>query len=141
MGILDLFKPSGDTISGVLVGAGELAKGIRETITGEGVELQHAELVQASNELEAKLMLASQSTAKTEAQHGNWFQRSWRPGLAWAIILVLMLQYLLFPVLTWIATWAEIAMPPTPAMNVKDLWPIILGLIGYRSFEKVTQQV
>lgn len=141
MGLLNLFTPSGDTVSGVLSGAGELAKDIRETITGEGVELDHAQLVQEANELETQLMLAAQKTAEAEARHGNWFQRSWRPGLAWSIIAVITLQYLVFPIMTWIAVWSGSPMPPPPTLVAADLWPIILGLIGYRTFEKTTARV
>lgn len=128
----------GDTIKGVIEGAGSLATDIREAVTGEGVELKKEELVGKANELETTLMTAVQQVNLAEATQGNWFQRSWRPGLAWIIISVIGAQYLLYPVLTWLAVWAGWNMPPAPALEASDLWPIILGLIGYRSFEKAT---
>ncbi len=133
--ILGLFAPSGDTIRGTLEGAGSLAKDIRESITGEGVKLKQEELRVKVMALQQAIDIALVDVTKVEAK-GNWFQRSWRPGLAWVIIGVIFVQYLLYPVLSWVWAWRGFPEIPAPTLAAADLWPIILGLIGYRSYEK-----
>jgi len=129
MGFMDLFS-GGDTIKGAIEGAGTLAKDIRESITGEGAEIELEELRVKSLELANAVDLAIVNVTALEAQ-GNWLQRSWRPLLAYCIIGVIFVQYLLHPVLAWIKP--DIL---APVLNSAELWPIILGLIGYRSYEK-----
>ena len=130
MGFLDLFKGCGYTIRGALEGAGTLAKEIRESVTGEGAKLESSALENKALELANSVYLAIIKVTAIEAQ-GNWFQRSWRPGLAWVIILVIFVQYLLHPILAWANP--EIA---APALKAAELWPIIMALIGYRTYEK-----
>ena len=134
MGILDLFKPGGSTVKeaakGIFGGVGDLAVDLRESITGEGHKLSMGELEQKARELENAITLGLQKISALEVQ-GNVFQRSWRPGLAWVIIFVIAIQYLVHPVLAWIEP--DIA---TPALKAAELWPIIMALIGYRSYEK-----
>ena len=136
--IVGLFMPSGDTIKGVAEGLGTAAKDLRESITGEGHELSMEELKVHSLEMSDKVLMGLQSISAIEAQ-GNWFQRSWRPGLAWCIIGVIFVQYLLYPVLSWAWVWAEKGTIPAPQIDAADLWPIILGLIGYRTIEKTNK--
>jgi len=129
----------GDAVKGALEGGrdlvGGIAKDIREAVTGEGHNLDMKKLDVQVAEIDKALALAQAEVTKAEAQ-GNPFQRSWRPGLAWMIIIALGLQYAIYPLALWICTWADVPPPPVPTVDVKDLWPIILGLIGYRTIEK-----
>lgn len=128
-GLVKLFAPSGDTIKGVAEGIGTVAGDLRDAITGEDNKLK----VQEAHD---KMLAGLQRISELEVQ-GNWFQRSWRPALAWVIIISLFVQYPVYLLASWICEWSGLPLPPAPdAVNVKDLWPIILGLIGYRTVEK-----
>ena len=136
--LLGLFTPSGDTIKGVAEGVGTVAKDLRESITGEGHKLSMEEVKAKVTESYDQIILGLQEISKLEVQ-GNWFQRSWRPGLAWVIIIAIAIQYPVYLLANWICEWAGVPLPPPPdAVSAKDLWPIILGLIGYRTIEKST---
>jgi hypothetical protein len=128
-GLAKIFRPSGDTVKGIAEGLGSLAGDLRDSITGE----ENKRKVQQAHD---EILKGLQRISELEVQ-GNVFQRSWRPALAWTIILALFVQYPVYMVASWVCEWAGWPLPPAPdAVDVKDLWPIILGLIGYRTIEK-----
>jgi len=130
--LIGLFTPSGDTIRGVAEGVGNLAGDLRDAVTGEENKLK-------AQQAHDEILKGLQKISELEVQ-GNWFQRSWRPALAWVIIISLLIQYPVYLLASWVCEWVGAALPPAPdAVNVKDLWPIILGLIGYRTIEKVSK--
>ena len=120
----------GKAIPDTVKSVGTLAKDIRDSFTGEGAKLEASELENKALELAQQVDLALIDVSKVEAR-GNWLQRSWRPLLAYSCILVIFVQYFLQPIMAWIKP--EIG---APALNAADLWPIILALIGYRTYEK-----
>lgn len=126
---------TGEGVKATLSGIGGLATDIREAITGEDHDIDIKSLEYKFTALDNELAKAQAEITKAEAQ-GNTFQRSWRPGLAWIIVLVIGFQYLVYPLAVWFSTWFSLNIPPAPEFDAKELWPIILGLIGYRTIEK-----
>lgn len=126
MGFLDIFKPSGDTIKGTLEGAGELAKDIRESITGENPELQAKAL-----ELEAAIRTA-------EAQNKSWFVSGWRPHMGWWCGIAIGMNFVIRPLLNWVAALKGNPIE-MPALDIAGLISVVgpfLFLGGARTIEK-----
>ena len=126
MGLFKNLFSGGDTIKGALEGAGELAKDIREAVTGV-----NPELLMKAQDLEDRMVTAQAEINKIEAASPSLFVSGWRPGLAWVCVLAMAYNYLIRPFLT---IWFEI-----PAIEVGELYPLIIALLGlgvYRTFEK-----
>jgi len=71
---------------------------------------------------------------------GNWFQRSWRPGVAWISTLSLGYTYLLCPIGNWIIkVWFEGVelLPLIPSDNMLELIMVLLGMSGLRTYDKI----
>lgn len=125
MGLFDKLI-GGDTARGLLDGAGDLAKDVREAVTGEGNKYK-------LREIEAALQQAQIELTKAEAQHASIFVAGWRPALGWCIVLSIAYTYLVRPLIVGIAGI------DLPAVETQALWPILvgmLGLAGYRTVEK-----
>lgn len=132
MGVFDFFKPKGDTIKGAVEAVGSVALDLRQAITGDDPKLNKMMVENA-----VKLEEIASSIVKTEMT-GNWLQKSWRPILALVCIFVVFMQYSLIPLLDWIMVWNDKVPPPPGQFNAADLWPVIVGLISYRTVEKTS---
>lgn len=126
MKLMNLFKPTGDTIKGTLEGVGELAKDIRESITGENPELAAKVL-----ELEAQIRVA-------EAQNKNWFVSGWRPHMGWWCGIAIGLNFVIRPLLNWITAvkGLDVEMPPLDIVGLISVVGPFLFLGGARTIEK-----
>lgn len=69
------------------------------------------------------------------------FRSGWRPAIGWVCVAVLFWQFLLAPLLFWMAGMLTgRPIPPIPAIDTGMLFNLILamlGLGGLRTFEKV----
>lgn len=80
---------------------------------------------------EMSLMLAQLKINEVEAAHKSLFVAGARPAILWVCCLALFYNTIVHPILN---IWLE--MPP---VNMEILYPVlmgVLGLSGYRSFEK-----
>lgn len=108
-------------------GVGGLATDIREAIKGK--ELDPNKLLDIYLEL-AKLQASVLNTELT----GNWLQKSWRPILMFAIVFIIVNNYVFFPYFP--STFKNLELPD-------HLWTLLeIGLGGYvvgRSVEKAVK--
>ena len=95
--------------------------------------------------VEAELVKGQLDINKIEAQHKSVFVAGWRPAIGWIGAIALAYQFILYPLLTWIWSWAQARgwvageLNPPPTLPADALWVIItgmLGIAGMRSFDK-----
>ena len=83
-----------DTASGLMEGAGELAKDIRVAITGEIPAEKRAEIESKLFEIEAKVKESQAQIVMAEANGQSWLQRNWRPvTMIWFAVLISMVYF------------------------------------------------
>jgi hypothetical protein len=76
---------------------------------------------------------------KVEAANPNMFVAGWRPWIGWTCGMALAYQYVLTPIVMWLAAIALIDLPQPPKLD-EALWQLMtgmLGIAGLRTFEKV----
>lgn len=125
-------------VGSVLTGVGQLAKDIREAITGELSPEKQAAILGKAQELEAAAAQAQTAINLEEAKSDNIFKSGWRPACGWLGVLGLAYTFLVQPVLTWASfNFKWIAPPAIDATVLMNLLFAILGLGAYRSYEKI----
>lgn len=75
---------------------------------------------------------------KQEAAHRTVFVAGWRPFLGWSCGFALTWQFILVPILGWVALMNGIPVPP--ALDIGPLVTIIMGMLGLgtlRTYEKL----
>lgn len=73
----------------------------------------------------------------TEAANASLFISGWRPALGWLIISILGTNYLIVPLLAWLAPLTGLAAPGR--LDIGELYPVLLGMLGLggmRTYEK-----
>ena len=76
---------------------------------------------------------------KAEAGHRSLFVAGWRPMIGWVCAFAVAYQYILLPLVSWVAAVFTLPMPPLPGLD-GNLWELTMGLLGMgalRSFEKI----
>ena len=122
---------------------GNLLTDIREAITGEKIKdpNKKAEIELKLSQLEQALKQGQIEINKAEAQNPNWFVAGWRPAIGWVGALALLYTFLLSPLISWGCQIAHIKVVP-PVLDTWMLFNLVLsmlGLGGYRTFEKIKQ--
>lgn len=125
----------------ILSGAGNLAKELREAITGKSIidPNKQAELTQRAQEIEYELIKAQAEINKAEAGTGSLFIAGWRPFVGWICAFSFGWAYLFGPVGVWIAGLMghTTQLPAIAAGSMVELLVAMLGLSGYRTYEKL----
>lgn len=83
--------------------------------------------------------LAQMEVNKAEAMTGGDFRSGWRPFIGWVCGSALAYQYIIAPIGLWAASWANLDVPPPPALD-SMLWELMFGMLGMgalRSLEKL----
>lgn len=124
---------------GLLEGAGSLIQSVRTAITGKPSAEKLMEAERALMELEFRITEGQAEINKIEAAHPNLFIAGWRPFIGWVCGASLAYHFIGYPVLLWAsAMWFPDVSPPMLPTN--SLMPLVLGLLGmggYRTFEKL----
>jgi len=126
----------GDIISAVkdLVGEVVVDKDKRIEINYKLQELEN----KAQDRLHQELM-AQAETNKVEAQHSSIFVSGWRPFIGWVSGIGVGWTFVLSPIVEWgsrINGWTG-TMPELDTGQLMALVTAMLGVAGYRTFEKV----
>lgn len=101
-----------------------------------------AKKAEAMQQLIAQLSAADLEQMKVnavEAGSASAFRGNWRPFIGWVCGLALAYQYLLVPLGTYAAAWANVAIPVPPVLD-GQLWELMLGMLGMgalRTYEKI----
>lgn len=77
---------------------------------------------------------------QAEAASSNWFVSSWRPAVGWCCALGLLVQFIIAPLVTWIAALCQHPVV-FPTLDMGTLMTLLLGMLGLggmRSYEKVS---
>jgi len=98
---------------------------------------QKGELAQLDADM--KLALGQLEVNKIEAGT-DIFRGGWRPATGWVCVMGLLYQFLVVPLLPWVATVAGATVPPLPAIDNGTLMTLLAGMLGLgtlRTVEKV----
>jgi len=119
---------------------GELAKDIREAITGEAIKdpNKRAVLLFKLKELEQRTLEGQMAINKVEASSANWFVSSWRPFIGWIGGLSLAYEFMITPTIEWYCALNHIDVVP-PILDsglLMNLVIAMLGIGGMRTYEK-----
>lgn len=101
-------------------------------------ELQQAGELKALD-ADLQMALGQIEVNKAEAQSASLFVSGWRPAVGWVCVAGLGWTFLLHPALTWYLAMSGTPMAlPNPAQeHLFELLMGLLGLGGFRTFEKV----
>jgi len=106
-------------------------------------KLEMLKLAQAGEfkEVDAMLQLAQGQMDINKVEAGtDMFRGGWRPAVGWTCVAGLAYQFLLQPLLPWLAAVIGFQVPPLPAIDNETLMVLLtgmLGLGGMRTFERV----
>ena len=93
----------------------------------------------AALDAELRLALGQLEVNKAEATT-DMFRGGWRPAVGWVCVVGLGYQFILQPVLPWLAALFGAQVPPLPAIDNETLMVLLtgmLGLGGLRTIERV----
>ena len=102
-------------------------------------EKAQALLIQSAQEQDFQRDLAQMEVNKIEAQSDNIFKSGWRPFVGWICGSAFALHFLLFPILDKIIV-AKGGNAISIPFEIDSLMTVLFGLLGlggYRTFEKV----
>ncbi len=100
---------------------------IDNAFTSDDERLSRSE---AKDRIQANRDTANIALNAVEAQSSTFFVAGWRPAIGWVGVLVLIYQFVLFPVLD---IWLDM---PTP-MDADMLWNMVFGMLGVAGFRTV----
>lgn len=144
--VSDLVKGGAE---GIFKGIGEAAKGIRAGITGKdvlsGSQVVELEMKLRDLELEAlkadkDIALAQAAINAEDAKSGSTFRGGWRPAIGWVCAFALAYNMLLRPIVPWIVSLFNASITAMPGLEMNSLMSLtfaLLGLGGFRTFEKM----
>ncbi len=75
---------------------------------------------------------------KAEAQSRNIFVAGWRPFIGWTCGVAMAYNYVIHPIMIFVLAQLDYLVA-LPALDLSEMMPVLmgmLGLAGYRSFEK-----
>lgn len=118
-------------------------KAIPDPQAAADAKLRTLELAQKGElavlDADLKLALGQIEVNKVEAGT-DMFRGGWRPAVGWSCVAGLVYQFLLQPILPWVATVCGFAVPPLPSIDNETLMVLLtgmLGLGGMRTFERI----
>jgi hypothetical protein len=137
VGLISGITIDGNLIGSALTGIGNLAKDIRQAITGEISAEQKAAIETKLLEIENQGIMAQIEVNKIEAANASTFVSGWRPGAGWVCVIGLSYTFILQPLLAWAALLCSKPVPPVIDMSLLlQLLFGMLGLAGIRAWEK-----
>ena len=118
---------------------GDLFRGLREAITGEGISDPDTKLklLQAVQEAEAKMLENQAKVIVAEAQSESFLVANWRPITMLSFVAIVVNNYIIAPYLQLFGVpFVILDIPP-------DMWTLLqLGISGYiagRTGEKMVK--
>jgi hypothetical protein len=139
-------------IKGDITGLGSvfdfLSKGIDKIFPDKNeankVKLEMLRLQQQGDfkELDLEFQAAANQIAVNlkEAENPSVFVSGWRPAVGWVCVLAYSFNYLVLPVLNWVARLVDQAAPSIVALETGELTTLLFGMLGIgglRTFEKI----
>jgi hypothetical protein len=133
-----LTEISSGAVGGLLGGVGQLARDLREAITGDLPPEKQAEIQTKLLELENGAMAAQSSINLEEAKSERLFVAGWRPFIGWVCGSAFAYAAILEPLMSWIAKVYGYtgSFPKIDTTITMQVLVGILGLGAYRSYDK-----
>ena len=104
------------------------------------------ERARAKEKVEADMLAAMTSLVQgqlqinqKEAEHGSIFVAGWRPAIGWICGSALGWNYIVQPIITWVAFISGLDLADAPRLDTAELTTILLGMLGLgglRTYEK-----
>ncbi|MFA5378023.1 MAG: holin family protein [Dehalococcoidia bacterium] len=91
-------------------------------------------------EMEWDAMKAQIAVNAKEAEHPSVFVSGWRPAVGWVCVGAYAFNYLLLPLMNWLAKWHDPMVPPILALDTGELTTLLFGMLGIgglRTYEKI----
>lgn len=125
-------------VGSLMSGVGQLAKDIRQAITGELPAEKQAEINTKLLEMELAAQTAQTKINEIEAANPSIFVSGWRPAAGWVCVGGFAYQCVVRPFLCWASLNFQWIQPPSLELDaLLTLLGGLLGLGGYRMAEKV----
>ena len=102
------------------------------------MKLSHEIATLASNQSHEAMKLQMQVN-DTQAKHSSVFVAGARPAIMWICGAGIAMNFVVRPVVVWIAFFAEFDVTGMPEMDMSELMTLLLGMLGLsvsRSYEK-----
>lgn len=127
---------------------GSLLKGIIGPIIGPLIDRipDPNERARAKEKVEGEMLSAMTSLVqgqleinKEEAKHASIFVAGWRPGIGWICGIALGWNFIIQPIVSWIAFASGVDLEGVPTLDTGELTTILLGMLGLgglRTYEK-----
>ncbi len=121
---------------------GELAKELREAITGKAIEdpQKKMEYLLKLKELEQAVDLGQIEINKAEASNPNLFTSGWRPAIGCIGALALGYHFILYPIALFVSELYGVRGIELPTVDFGTLFNLILAMLGFgglRTYEKI----
>ena len=87
-----------------------------------------------------KIALGQMEINKVEAASAGIYKGGWRPAAGWVCVFGLFYTFLLKPLLPWVVALTGADVPPLPPIDTMELIALLggmLGLGGFRTFERI----
>ena len=129
---------SSGAVGGLLGGVGQLAKDIRQAITGDLPPEKQADITQKLMELENSAMNAQSAINLEEAKSEKLFVSGWRPFVGWVCGFSLAYASIIEPVMSWTARLCG-SLVKFPVIDTTITMQILFGMLGLavaRSYDK-----
>jgi|TARA_R110000823_G_scaffold231180_1_gene357911 hypothetical protein len=106
-------------------------------------QLKLAKLAQDGNlaglQAEVQLLVGQMSINKVEAASKSLFVSGWRPFVGWVCGFGIAWNFILQPLISWIAFLFDVDLKGAPQLDISDLMTLLLGMLGLaaqRTYEK-----
>ena len=96
---------------------------------------QQGEFKQIDNEFQ--LMVNQIAVNAEEAKNASVFVAGWRPAVGWVCVSAYAFNYLLLPLLNWLAKWLDSAAPLIMALDTGELTTLLFGMLGIGTLRTV----
>lgn len=125
-------------VTDVVNGIGDAALKVRSAITGNLTPDKAAEVELHLADLEAKVAEAQSKVNEVDAASPSFFVAGARPAAMWVCVFGLAYSFLIQPFLEWASINLGWMKPPViDTGTILTLITGMLGLSGYRTFEKI----
>lgn len=119
-------------------------KAIPDPAAAADAKLRVMELTQKGElavlDADLKIALGQIEVNKVEAASPDPFRGGWRPAAGWVCVFGLFYTFLLRPLLPWLVALTGADVPELPPIDTMELIALLggmLGLGGFRTFERI----